>query len=371
RLDSVRIVFSGAGAAALATARLLVTMGAKAANILVCDSKGVVRRDRADLGGNPWKAQWAADTDRVGLADALRGADVFIGVSVANALTPEMLLAMAEAPIVFALANPDPEIPYPLARQTRPDAIVATGRSDFPNQVNNVLGFPFIFRGALDARARTVNEAMMIAAVNALAELAREEVEDSVSVAYGGQRLRFGREYVIPKPFDPRVLLRVAPAVALAATFSGVARRPINDVDAYRERLERLLGKEREVLRRAVSRARSRPERVAFADGEHPKVLRAAAHLLEEGILQPILVGNAQRIRAGDAELELGLPFDSGRCRIVDPAEGPLAAEFAQRLFERRCRKGMTLADARRALQNRNTFAAMLAREGLAGGVVA
>ncbi|MHC5066205.1 MAG: phosphate acyltransferase, partial [Planctomycetota bacterium] len=295
----------------------------------------------------------------------------FIGVSVAGIVTPKMLETMAEKPIVFALANPDPEIPYNLARETRPDAIVATGRSDFPNQINNVLGFPFIFRGALDTRATTVNEAMMIAAVNALAELAREDVDDSVTEAYGDEKLSFGPGYIIPKPFDSRALLRVAPAVALAATLSGVARRPINDVDEYRLQLEKLLGKEREVMRYAFEQARSRPRRVVFADGENEKVLRASGQLLDEGITQPILVGREKVIRETAESLELDLPFESGRCKIFDPRDSEFTAEFEQVLFERRGRKGMTLDDARRAMRGRNWFSAMLVREGYAAGMVA
>jgi malate dehydrogenase (oxaloacetate-decarboxylating)(NADP+) len=371
RMDQVRVVFSGAGAAALATAKLIQHLGVVKKNIVLCDSKGVVHSGSPGLDKNPYKAEYAVDTSMRTLADALVDADVFIGVSVANCVTPDMLRAMAPRPIVFALANPDPEIPYDVARATRPDAIVATGRSDFPNQVNNVLGFPFIFRGALDARARTVNEAMMIAAANALAELAREEVDEAVSAVYGGKRLRFGPDYIIPKPFDQRVLLRVAPAVALAATFSGVARRPIKDVDAYTERLERMLGKEREVMRHAFARARGRPRRIAFADGEHDKVLRAAGQLLEEGITQPILIGRESVIRERAAALELELPFDSGRCRILDPRQSPLAQEFAQKLFERRCRRGMTLEDAQRLCMTRTGFAAMLARQDHAAGLIA
>ncbi len=371
RMEDIRVVFSGAGAAALATARLIQHLGVDPANILICDSKGVLRKDREDAMKNTFKAEFAVETDRVSLADAMVDADVFIGVSVAGIVTPEMLKSMAEKPIVFALANPDPEIPYDLARETRPDAIVATGRSDYPNQINNVLGFPFIFRGALDTRATTVNEAMMIAAVNALAELAREDVDDSVTEAYGDEHLSFGPGYIIPKPFDSRVLLRVAPAVALAATLSGVARRPINDIEEYRLKLEKLLGKEREVMRYAFEQARSRPRRVVLADGEYEKVLRAAGQLLDEGITQPILVGREKVIRETAQRLELDLPFDSGRCTIYDPRDSEFTADFEQRLFERRGRKGMSRDDARRAMRGRNWFSAMLVREGHAAGMVA
>jgi len=371
RMEDAKVVFSGAGAAALATARLIQHLGVRRENILVCDSKGVVRTSRKDVAENPFKKEFAIDTERVSLADAMAGADVFIGVSVANIVTPAMLESMAEKPIVFALANPDSEIAYPLARKTRPDAIVATGRSDYPNQINNILGFPFIFRGALDSRATTVNEAMMIAAVNALAELAREDIDDSVTEAYGEENLSFGPGYIIPKPFDSRVLLRVAPAVALAATLSGVARRPINDVEAYRMRLEKLLGKEREVMRYAFEQARSRPRRVVFADGDNEKVLRAASQLLDEGITQPILVGRREEIHAVARNLELDLPFESDRCRVIDPKDSELREGFERLLFQRRGRKGMTFDDARRAMRSRNWFASMLVREGHAAGMIA
>ncbi len=371
RMEEITIVFSGAGAAALATARLVQCLGVKRDNILLCDSKGVVYEGAPGLEKNKFKAEYAAKTDKRTLAEALDGADVFIGVSVKDVVTPDMLRSMASRPIVFALANPDPEIPYPVAREARPDAIVATGRSDFPNQVNNVLGFPFIFRGALDARVRVVNEAMMIAAVHALAELAREEVEESVSEAYGGQRLRFGPEYIIPKPFDPRVLLRVAPAVALAATISGVARKPINDIDEYRLELERLLGKEREVFRYAVTRARARPCRVAFADGESPKVLSAAGQLLEEGIARPVLVGREAKMLEQLESLDIELPLGSDRCEVINPRESDLRPEFERLLFERRNRKGLTLHDAQRRMAMRNDFAAMLVTEGHADAMIA
>ena len=366
RMEDAKVVFSGAGAAALATANLIQQLGVKRDNILLVDSKGVVHKDDPKLEQNPYKAQYAADTDKKTLADALDGADIFIGVSVKGIVKPAMLKTMAERPIIFALANPDPEIPYPDAREARPDAIVATGRSDFPNQVNNVLGFPFIFRGALDARARTVNSAMMIAAVKALADLAREEVEDSVAEAYGGKELRFGPDYIIPKPFDTRALLRVAPAVAMAASISGVARRPINDIEEYRLQLEKLLGKEREVMRFAVNRARSRPRRIVLADGEEEKALRAAAQLLEEDITRPILVGREELVRERAADIGLDL---SG-CPIVHPETSELTGEFIQKLYDRRCRKGMTRSGARRALSRRLWFAAMMVSEGHADGMV-
>jgi len=370
QMADVRFVFSGAGAAALATAQLLLCLGARRENIMMCDSRGVVRKDDPSLANNPFKARYAADTDLETLEQALDGADVFIGVSVGGIVTRAMVKKMAPRPIVFALANPDPEIPYPEAREARPDAIVATGRSDYPNQVNNVLGFPFIFRGTLDARATMVNEPMMIAAVDALAELARLDVGDEVSAAYGGVRLRFGPEYIIPKPVDTRALLYVAPAVALAATMSGVARRPINDVDAYRVELERHLGKEREVMRFAVTRAKANPRRVVFADGENERVLRATAQLLEEDLALPILIGRESVIREASEELEADLGLNSGRCQVIEPASSPMRADFERKIFQRRGRKGMTPRDAARLMHTRNWFAAMMVQEGFADGMV-
>jgi len=364
-MQEVKVVFSGAGAAALATASLIQALGVQKQNIWLCDSRGVVRKGDPRIERDPYKSTYAQDTKAETLADAMVGADVFIGVSVAGILEPEMLLAMADKPVVFALANPDPEIPYPVACATRPDAIVATGRSDFPNQVNNVLGFPFIFRGALDVRARTVNEPMMIAAVRALADLAREDVEDSVSQIYQ-EELRFGPDYIIPKPFDSRALLRVAPAVALAASMSGVARRPISDVEEYRASLGRFLGKEHELMRFAVARARSRPRRIVLANGEQEKVLRAVSQLVDESIIEPVLIGKQTVIerRAG----EIGLDLE--RCRVIDMFKTDLVADFAQRLFERRARKGMTLEIADRRMHNRDWFAAMMVQENEADGMV-
>ncbi len=361
-----KVVFSGAGAAALATASLVQRLGVKLENILLCDSKGVVHKDRPQTRPNPYKAAYARDTERRTLEDALQGADVFIGVSVGGLLKPEMLMGMADKPIIFALANPDPEIPYPEARKARPDAIVATGRSDYPNQVNNVLGFPFIFRGALDARASTVNTEMMLAAVHALAELAHEDYEDSVAQAYGGERLEFGPEYIIPKPFDSRALLRVAPAVALAAGSSGVARRPIKDAEAYRAKLEKILGKDRELMRFVIDRARRQPRRVVLADGEHERALRAAAQAVEEKILLPILIGRQEVVARRAKELSLDLTG----CEVIDPDNSELAEPFAQTLFELRGRKGMTLTEARRRMRTRDWFSAMLLRQGHAHGMV-
>ena len=365
RFEDITVVFSGAGAAALATADLILALGVKRENISLCDSKGVVRKGDPRLEGNVYKAQYARETDASTLADVLVGADVFIGVSVAGLLTPEMMKTMADRPIVFALANPDPEIGYHEARAARPDAIVATGRSDFPNQVNNVLGFPFIFRGALDVRARTVNTQMMIAAVRALAELAREEVEDSVTRIYQEQ-LSFGPDYIIPKPFDTRALLRVAPAVALAASISGVARRPITDIEDYRAHLGKYLGKEHELMRFAVGRARSRPQRIVLANGENEMILRAVSQLVDERIIEPILIGKQSLIEKRSKEVG----FDLASCRVIDVFQTDLTKRFTERLFERRSRKGMTLELADRRMHNRDWFAAMMVRENEADGMV-
>jgi malate dehydrogenase (oxaloacetate-decarboxylating)(NADP+) len=381
KVDEIRLVFSGAGAAAIATARLVQSIGVRKEQIVLCDSKGVVHEGRADVADNRYKAEFAQpDRGLVTLADALVDADVFIGVSKGGLVTPDMLRSMAASPIVFALANPDPEIAYPLAREARPDAIVATGRTDFPNQVNNVLGFPYIFRGALDTRATGVTEEMKVAAIRALASLAREDVEDSVSEAYGGQALRFGPEYIIPKPVDPRVLLCVAPAVAEAATRSGVARRPIADIEAYRRGLERLLGKEHQIRRFVFERSRARTQRIAFADGENERVLRAAAALAEEGSARAVLVGRLDRIQERIAEgairgLELvegDVPHDapSSVCRVVDPTRSEYRPRFEARLLEERCRKGMTPIEAIRRMRTPEWFTAMLVAEGHADGLV-
>src|SRR5262245_23297234 len=283
RIEDVRIVFSGAGAAALSCARLYLQLGARRENVILSDIAGVVyagRREEMD----PYKAELAATTAARTLAEALAGADVFIGLSVGGVVSGEMLLGMARDPVIFAMANPDPEIAYDEARRARPDAIVATGRSDFPNQVNNVLGFPFLFRGALDVRATDINDAMKLAAVQALAELAREDVPDAVLKAYGLDRLRFGRDYIIPKPLDYRVLLRLPPAVARAAMASGVARTPITDFEAYHRRLEMLISRRLELMHNLIDRAKRAPRRIVFPEGEHDKILRAAKILVDEGI---------------------------------------------------------------------------------------
>lgn len=297
------------------------------------------------------------------LADAFVDADVFFGLSSGNCVTPEMLLSMAHDPVIFALANPDPEIPYDVAVATRPDAIVATGRSDFPNQVNNVLGFPFIFRGALDVRATQVNDEMKLAATRALAALAREDVPDNVRRAYGVERLEFGRQYIIPKPFDSRVLIWEAAAVAQAAMETGVAQTPI-DINEYREQLERRLGKSHEVMRVMIHKARQ-PKRVVFPEGEEPKILRACHILLDEKIAHPILLGDEKKIRAALEELHL----NSGM-QIVDPAKSNRLHAYAEEMYSLRQRKGVTRREAEQLILNRNTFGAMMVRLGDADALV-
>ena len=365
-VSDVKVVFNGAGASGIACAKYYLRLGVRPENLILCDSKGVIYRGRTE-GMNPWKEQLASDTEARTLAEALRGADVFVGLSVGNCLTGEMLRTMSDRPVVFALANPDPEITYEEAKAARPDVIMATGRSDYPNQVNNVLGFPFIFRGALDVRATAINEEMKLAATKALASLAKEDVPESVVKAYGLERLRFGPDYLIPKPFDPRVLIWESAAVAEAAMKTGVARRPI-DLDRYREELEQRLSPSREVMRVMINQARRDPKKVVFPEGEHPKVLRACQAILEERIAVPILLGTEARVR--ELAHEYALHLDG--VQIVDPQESPLAARYAQELYQLRQRKGVTLAEAQRLMRdNPNVYGAMMVRLGDADALVA
>ena len=365
RLDEIRVVISGAGASAIATAKLLVKLGVRKENIIMTDSRGVIYKGRKER-MNPYKEMFAAETDARTLAEAMVGADVFIGLSIANIVSPEMVKSMAEQPLIFALANPDPEIPYEVAKEARPDAIIATGRSDYPNQVNNVLGFPFIFRGALDVRARAINDEMKLAAARALADLAKQDVPDSVLRAYGLERLHFGPEYIIPKPFDPRVLLWEAPAVAKAAMETGVARRHI-DIEAYREELALRQGKAEYIRHFFINSAKTvRPrKRVALAEGEEPKIVRAAAILHDEGIAEPILIGRKEIIQ-GHIQ-RLGLDFTPS---IVDPKHFDRLEEYAQTLYRLRQRKGVTLQRARQLLQDPNVLAAMMVKMGDADAAV-
>ena len=333
-LDKVRVVFNGAGASAIASAEHYVRLGVKRENIFMVDTKGVIYVGRTE-GMNPYKARFAQKTDLRTLAQALEGADVFVGLSVKGAMSQDMLRAMGPRPVVFALANPDPEITYEDALAARKDVIICTGRTDYPNQVNNVLGFPFIFRGALDVRATAINEEMKLAATRALAALAKEDVPDSVCNAYGVGRIRFGPEYIIPKPFDPRVLVWEASAVAKAAMETGVARQTV-DLDEYRDRLERLLGKAHETMRTVIRKAQSMPRRVVFPEGDNEKVLRAAHILVDEKIAQPILLGNAAAIRTNMANLGLSL----NGMEVVDPADWHRREHYIQKFYELRQRKG-------------------------------
>src|SRR5437763_3946390 len=362
-LGSVRVVFAGAGAAAIATAEHYVRLGVKRDHILMCDHVGVISSERTDL--DRYKSRFARQTKARTLAAALEDADVFVGLSVAGIVSGDMLKAMAPRPIVFALANPTPEIMPEEARQARPDAIIATGRSDFPNQVNNVLGFPFIFRGALDVRARKINGAMEMAATRALAALAKEEVPDAVMRAYGLERLRFGSDYLIPKPFDPRVLLWVAPAVAWAAVGSGVAGRVI-DVDEYRAELDARLGRAREVMRGLSSRAQTAAQRIVFPEGEDPRILKAARILADDGVAEPILLGDPDAIRreADDAGVTLE------EITLANPRASVHLETFAQELWERRRRKGITLREARNRVVDPLYHGLLMLRAGQTDAVV-
>jgi malate dehydrogenase (oxaloacetate-decarboxylating)(NADP+) len=364
-IHAIKVVFSGAGAAAIATANLLVSLGVPLSGIWMTDVDGLVYKGRKEH-AFPEKEVFAKGDTPATLADVLKDADVFIGLSVGGVLKADMLKSMRAKPIIFAMANPDPEITYDAARAAVPDAIVATGRSDFPNQVNNVLGFPFLFRGALDCRARAINEDMKMAAVRALADLAKQDVPDEVLAAYDLHALHFGPDYIIPKPFDPRVLLWVAPAVAQAAADSGVAREPIADIDAYRERLERKLERSKEILRPVMNRARLNPRRVVFPEGSNPKVLRAAQILVDEGICRPILVGEEWKILNRAERLKI----DVTGMEIVEIREDDRFEGYMQSLWEARQRKGMTQSAVRAALQRNTYYASMMVREGHADGLL-
>ncbi|MEZ4366347.1 MAG: NADP-dependent malic enzyme [Kofleriaceae bacterium] len=366
-LATIKLVVSGAGAGAIACVEFFVLLGLAAENVILVDSKGVVHQGRTDL--NAHKRKFAIPDDgRRSLADAMVGADMFMGLSVAGVCTPEMVKSMAPRPIIFALANPDPEISYPDAVAARPDALVATGRSDYPNQVNNVLGFPYIFRGALDVRATTVTEAMKVAAARALADLTHEAVPDAVFAAYGGKPFRFGPDYLIPKPFDPRVLWWVAPAVAQAAIDSGVAREPI-DVAAYRERLMTRSSNAAYSIMRGITRAaRQDPKRIVFPDAANIRVLRSVQRILDENIARPILLGRPAEIEALCRELDLTELLD--QVEIVDPRSSDARQRYAQRMVELRHRKGVTLPMATSLVTKSNYFAVMMVDGGDADGVV-
>jgi len=358
-LADLEIVFSGAGASAIASARFYVSLGVDRGNITMCDSSGIITEARAESGDvNEFKREFARDVPEGDLADAMEGADVFVGLSVGGIVSREMVQSMGSDPIIFAMANPDPEIAYEDAKQARDDTVImATGRSDYPNQVNNVLGFPFIFRGALDARATEINEKMKVAAAEALAELARQDVPDAVVKAYGDQPLQFGPEYIIPKPLDPRVLFEVAPAVAQAAMDSGAARLEL-DLDEYVEELEARLGKSREMMRVVLNKAKNEPKRVVLAEGDDEKMIRAAYQLADQGIAKPILIGDRERIWA--IMETLALNFDP---EIVDPGEGNLDP-YAERLYELRQRKGITRREANELVQDGNYLGSVMVEMG-------
>jgi len=362
KMDEIKVVYNGAGAAGIACCQLHFAFGVKKENIIMCDSRGVIYKGR-EKGMNPYKEKLAADTSHRTLAEALVGADVFVGISVKDVMTAEMLKSMADHPIVFALANPDPEIDYDLARRTRPDAIIATGRSDYPNQVNNVLGFPFIFRGALDCQATEINEEMKMAATRALADLAKQDVPDAVLKAYGGKSLHYGTEYLIPAPFDQRAMLWVSPAVVEAANRTGVAGKPIEDIDNYRYQLERLLGMSRQVMRIVIKKAQEEPQRIVFPEGENPLILRAAQAVYDEKYGKPILLGKADRIMAVIEQEELQIDLNS--LTIIDPETSDKLELYIELLLKRRHRKGFTPQQARRAIQqNTNYFAAAMVSAG-------
>jgi malate dehydrogenase (oxaloacetate-decarboxylating)(NADP+) len=364
--EDVKLVVSGAGSAALACADLYVLLGVKIENILMFNSKGVLTKDNPAL--SDLQQKYAKDIKSMSLEEALVGADVFLGLSTGDIMTPQMLMGMAENPIVFAMANPDPEIDYNLAIETRKDIIMATGRSDHPNQVNNVLGFPYIFRGALDVRATKINEAMKMAAVRALALLAKESVPEQVNIAYGATKLVFGRDYIIPKPFDPRLITIVAPAVAKAAMDSGVALNPIMDWKKYEEELLDRLGNDNKMVRLITNRAKMDPKRIVFAEADHLDVLKAAQIVLEEGIGFPILLGNKEII----LELKEELGFDTD-VEIIDPKEKEeefRRNKFATTYWTSRQRRGISLLDAQKLMRERNYFAAMMVNEGEADALV-
>ena len=363
--EEVRIVISGAGASAISCAELAVRWGVKRENIMLCDSKGVVYKGRTE-GINKYKERFLVDTDCRTLADALRGADVFYGLSVANVMTPEMVKSMAKDPIVFAMANPDPEINPDLAKEARKDVIIATGRSDYMNQINNVLGFPFIFRGALDVRAKAINEEMKFAASKALASLAKEDVPDSVIRAYGGESIKFGREYIIPKPLDPRVLLWEAPAVAGMAMETSVARKTIN-IDEYREQLAYRQGRGEQVRYFFQNKARSSggEKRIAFAEGEEQKIIRAAYQIKEEGIATPVLIGHQSVI---DEQLKnLGLEY---KPQVVDPDTFDKLEAYTEAYYELRQRKGANIVDVAKLVRDPNVFGSLMVRMGDADAFV-
>ncbi len=365
-IAKAQIVVNGAGAAAISCTRLYVALGADPKNIVMCDSKGVIRKDSPNL--TEQKAEFATDRNLHTLEEAVKGSDVFIGLSKGNVLTPEMLLSMNKDAIVFAMANPTPEIDYDLAIKTRKDIIMATGRSDFPNQVNNVLGFPYIFRGALDVRATKINEEMKLAAVHAIAELAKKPVPQKVSLVYGGENLTFGRNYIIPKPFDPRLIYEVPPAIAKAAMASGVAQKPITDWEAYKGELMDRIGVGSKEIRLLQDRAKRAPKRIVFAEADQLEVLKAAQRIYEDGIGIPVLLGNKELIKA--LKYEIGF---NGRVDVIDPksdAEKARREKFVKHYWKLRERRGITYEVAERLMRERNYFGTMLVETGQADAMI-
>jgi malate dehydrogenase (oxaloacetate-decarboxylating)(NADP+) len=364
-LDSVRVVFNGAGASAISCARLFEALGVKRENIVMLDSKGVIRKGAEITDEN--KLYFATSLNLTTLEDAMKNADVFVGLSKGNVVNADMIRSMADNPVVFALANPDPEIPYDEAISARPDVIVATGRSDHPNQVNNVLGFPYIFRGALDVRATKINEEMKLAAVKALADLAKQPVPDVVNVVYNDAGISFGPKYIIPKPVDPRLIYTVAPAVAKAAVESGVARNPITDWDGYVEELKKRLGLYDKFTRMIMEKARQSPKRVVFAEGTELKVLKAAQIVHDEGFAYPVLLGNREEMERMMAENGLDMP----KAKLMDIyEEKELRARFAELFYNKRKRKGVTAKDAEKRMRDRNYFGMMLVETGEADAFI-
>jgi len=367
KIEDVKVVFLGAGAAGIACADLYIKVGVKKENLYLVDSKGLIYDGRKE-GMNPYKQRLANGTNPATLKDVMKGADVFAGVAVANMVTKEMVKSMAEKPIIFAMANPDPEITYDDATSVRDDLIMATGRSDYPNQVNNVLGFPFIFRGALDVRATAINDEMKIAAVKSLADLAKEDVPDSVIRAYGDKPIQFGKDYIIPKPFDSRVLIWEASAVAKAAVETGVARLPITDFDAYKERLESLLGKSYEVMRLVINKAKKSPKKIVFPEGWEPKILRACQIIIDENIAQPIILGSKDNIEKKAKSLNVDLEG----VEIVDPMTSDKLDKYKEMLYKHRSRKGVTRNEAEVMLKgNWRLFGSMMVAAGDGDGMIA
>ncbi|GAB4398372.1 MAG: NADP-dependent malic enzyme [Microscillaceae bacterium] len=365
KIDEIKLVVNGAGASAIACAKLYLSLGMRREQIVMLDRKGVIRQGRADL--DPTKAEFATHLPVETLEEAMQGADMFLGLSVADVLSPEMVKSMAPNPIIFALANPNPEIAYALAMSVRDDIVMATGRSDHPNQVNNVLGFPYIFRGALDVRATSINEAMKLAAVKAIAELAKQPVPDMVSRAYGNEALTFSRAYFIPKPLDPRLITTISPAVARAAMETGVAKFPIHDWEAYHHVLQERLGIDSKLMTRIIQRAQKEPKRVIFAEADQLKVLKAAQTAREEGIAIPILLGDEAKIRQAIHDQSLDLED----VEIIDPRHGvALCQEYAQLLYDKRKRRGVTLYDAQKMMQDRNYFGTIMLHLGKADAFI-